>query len=185
MKKNKNKKSKNLLNKTLDVAQNLYINLIPTHRLFLAIFMISAASLSFEIIITRISSVIFTFNYAFILVSLAILGLGCGGIFAFYKLRAQETRILNNIYNILSLYGSLFALSVPFFLFLKWDNIKRSLKISVTVVVVALFSIVLIAANISFGFLGEIPTRNDPLKDLSTALNNYHSKIIDRRWSTF
>jgi len=270
MKKNKNKKSKNLLNKTLDVAQNLYINLIPTHRLFLAIFMISAASLSFEIIITRISSVIFTFNYAFILVSLAILGLGCGGIFAFYKLRAQETRILNNIYNILALYASLFALSVAFFiilvtslsffiysipffvisfipfffagfllaiiframpqesfkiyafdllgastgvifvilalnkfggvdivlfisilgliasfLFLKWDNIKRSLKISVTVVVVALFSIVLIATNISFGFLGEIPTRNDPLKDLSTALNNYNSEIIDSRWSTF
>src|SRR3972149_3858101 len=270
MKKNKNKKSKNLLNKTLDVAQNLYINLIPTHRLFLAIFMISAASLSFEIIITRISSVIFTFNYAFILVSLAILGLGCGGIFAFYKLRAQETKILNNIYNILSLYGSLFALSVAFFiilvtslsffiysipffvisfipfffagfllaiiframpqesfkiyafdllgastgvifvilalnkfggvdivlfisilgliasfLFLKWDNIKRSLKISVTVVVVALFSIVLIATNISFGFLGEIPTRNDPLKDLSTALNNYNSEIIDSRWRTF
>src|SRR3972149_2238911 len=270
MKKIKNKKAKNLLNKTSDVAQNLNINLVPTTRLFLAIFTISAASLSFEIIITRISSIVFTFNYAFILVSLAILGLGCGGIFAFYKLRAQETRILNNIYNILSLYASLFALSVAFFiilvtslsffiysipffvisfipfffagfllaiiframpqesfkiyafdllgastgvifvilalnkfggvdivlfisilgliasfLFLKWDNIKRSLKISVTVVIVSLFSIVLIATNISFGFLGEIPTRNEPLKDLSTALNNYNSEIIDSRWSTF
>ena len=270
MKKTKNKKAKNLSNKTLDVAQNLNINFVPTNRLYLAIFIISAAALSFEIIITRISSVIFTFNYAFILVSLAILGLGCGGIFAFYKLRTQETRILNNIYNILSLYGSLFALSVtifiilitsisffiysipffivsfiPFFfagfllaiiframpqesfkiyafdllgasigvilvifalnkfgavnitlfisilgliatfLFLKRDSIKRSLKISVTVLLVALFSIALLATNITFGFLNEIPTRNEPLKELSTALNNYHSEIIDSRWSTF
>lgn len=266
----KNKKSKNLSNKTSDTAQNLYINLVPGKRLFLAIFIISGASLSFEIIITRISSIIFTFNYAFILVSLAILGLGCGGIFAFYKLRKQEIRILNNIYNTLSLYGSLFALSVIFFiilvtslsffiysipffvisfipfffagfllaiifraipqesfkiyafdllgastgvifvilainkfggvniilfisilgliasfLFLKREDIKRSLKISVTFVVVALFSIALLVTNISFGFLGEIPTRNEPLKELSTALNNYNSEIIDSRWSTF
>src|SRR3972149_9381444 len=118
MKKIKNKKAKNLLNKTSDTAQNLYINLVPGKRLFLAIFIISAASLSFEIIIIRISSIIFTFNYAFILVSLAILGLGCGGIFAFYKLRKQEIRILNNIYNTLSLYASLFALSVIFFIIL-------------------------------------------------------------------
>ncbi|MCL4386135.1 MAG: hypothetical protein M1479_04165 [Actinobacteria bacterium] len=79
MKKIKNKKTENLLNKTSNATQNLYINLVPCKRLFLAIFIISAASLSFEIIITRISSIIFTFNYAFILVSLAILGLGCGG----------------------------------------------------------------------------------------------------------
>jgi len=118
MKKIKNKKPENLLIKTPDVAQNLYTNLLPSKRLFLAIFIISAASLSFEIIITRISSIIFTFNYAFIIVSLAILGLGCGGIFAFYKLRTQETRILNNIYSVLSLYGSLFALSVSFFIIL-------------------------------------------------------------------
>lgn len=273
MKKIKNKKPENLLIKTPDVAQNLFTNLVPSKRLFLAIFIISAASLSFEIIITRISSIIFTFNYAFIIVSLAILGLGCGGIFAFYKLRAQETRILNNIYNVLSLYGSLFALSVTFFiilvtslpffiysipffiisfipfffagfllaiifraipqesfkiyafdllgastgvifvilalnkfggvdivlfisilgliaafLFLKRDNIRigrGSVKIFGTVVGVALFSIVLFVTNIFFGFLGEIPTRNEPLKELSSALTNYNSEIIESRWSTF
>lgn len=271
MKKIKNKKTENLLNKAPVVAQNLYINIVPSKRLFLAIFIISAASLSFEIIITRISSIVFTFNYAFILVSLAILGLGCGGIFAFYKLRTQETKILNNIYNTLSLYVSLFAISVSFFiifvtslsffiysipffvisfipfffagfilaiifralpqesfkiyafdllgastgvifvilalnkfggvdivlfisilaliasfLFLKRDNIRKgSLKIFATVVGVAIFSIILLVSNISSGFLGEIPTRNDPLKELSSALNNYNSEIIDTRWSTF
>ncbi|MCL5072443.1 MAG: hypothetical protein M1308_16360 [Actinobacteria bacterium] len=271
MKKIKNKKSENLSNKIPGHAQNLNINIVPDKRLFLAIFIISAASLSFEIIITRISSIVFTFNYAFILVSLAILGLGCGGIFAFYKLRTQETKILKNIYNILSFYGSLFALStaifivlitslpffiysipffiisfIPFFfvgfllaiiframpqesfkiyafdllgasagvifvilalkrfggvtivlfisvlgliasfLFLKRDNLRRgSLKIFITAAGVALFCIVLLAANISSGFPGEIPTRNDPLKELSSALNDYNSEIIDSRWSTF
>lgn len=271
MKNAKKEETIKFLNNTSTINKNLYINLVPNKRLFLAIFIISAASLSFEIIITRISSIVLTFNYAFILVSLAILGLGCGGIFAFYKLRTQETKILNNIYNILSLYGSLFALSVTFFiilvtslsffiyiipffvisfipffftgfllaiifraipqesfkiyafdllgastgvifviltlkkfggvnivlfisilgliasfLFLKRGNIRRgSLKIFVTVVGVALFSIALLVTNISFGFLGEIPTRNDPLKELSSTLNNYNSEIVDSRWSTF
>ncbi|MBU4292804.1 MAG: hypothetical protein KJ770_01960, partial [Actinobacteria bacterium] len=72
------------------------------------------------------------------------------------------------------------------FLFLKRDNIRKgSLKIFATVVGVALFSIILLVTNISFGFLGEIPTRNDPLKELSSALNNYNSEIIETRWSTF
>ncbi|MCL4416048.1 MAG: hypothetical protein M1365_05030 [Actinobacteria bacterium] len=271
MKKTKNKKTENLSNKTPRAVQDLYINIVPGKILFLAIFIISAASLSFEIIITRISSILFTFNYAFILVSLAILGLGCGGIFAFYKLRTRETEILDNIYNILSLYGSLFALSVMFFiilvtslsffiyiipffiisfipfffagfllaiifraipqdsfkiyafdllgaatgvifvilalnkfsgvnivlfisilgmiasfLFLKRENIRRgSLKIFTVAVGTALFSIALLITNLTFGFLGEIPTRNDPLKELSSALNDYNSEIIDSRWSTF
>ncbi len=273
-KKNKNKKTKDFSDKTVYDNQNLNKNLMPSKRLFLAIFMISAASLSFEIIITRISSIIFTVNYAFILVSLSILGLGCGGIFAFYKLRNQKNTIYNNIYNVLSLYGSLFALSVslfiilvtsvpffmssvlffiisfiPFFisgfllaiifrtlpqesfkiyafdlfgasigvilvilalskfsgvniillismlgvfssfLFLRRDIIKRtgskSIKIFATVAGVALFSIILLFTNITFGFLGEIPTRNEPLKELSVALNHYNSEIIETRWSTF
>src|SRR5690554_2997471 len=51
--------------------------------------LISAVILSFEIIATRISSVIFVNNYAFIILSLAILGLACGSIYAYYKIPAK------------------------------------------------------------------------------------------------
>jgi hypothetical protein len=51
----------------------------------LIVFTISAIIICFEIISTRISSVIFVQNYAFIVLSLAILGLGGGGVFFYYK----------------------------------------------------------------------------------------------------
>ena len=52
--------------------------------------MISAVVICFEIISTRISSLIFVQNYAFIILSLAILGLGSGGIYSFYKIKPEE-----------------------------------------------------------------------------------------------
>lgn len=56
----------------------------------LCIFVVSAFVICFEILSTRISSVIFVQNYAFIILSLAILGLGSGGIYSFYKNRPGE-----------------------------------------------------------------------------------------------
>ena len=84
----------------------------------MGVFIISASVLAFEIVITRISSIVFAYNYVFVIISFAILGLGCGGIFAFYKWRTQENRVLNNINNILSIYSSLYALSVALFIIL-------------------------------------------------------------------
>ena len=54
------------------------------------IFLLSSAILSFEILASRISAIVLVHNYAFMVVSLAILGLGCGGIFAFYRWRAGK-----------------------------------------------------------------------------------------------
>lgn len=54
------------------------------------IFIISAVVICFEIISTRISSVIFVQNYAFMILSFAILGLGGGGIFAYYKIKIDK-----------------------------------------------------------------------------------------------
>lgn len=52
----------------------------------------------FEIISTRISSVIFVNNYAFVILSLAILGLGLGGVFSYYKITDDRLpAILNAI----------------------------------------------------------------------------------------
>ncbi len=55
-----------------------------------SILVVSAVVLCFEIISTRISSLIFVQNYAFIILSLAILGLGSGGIYSYYKIKPEE-----------------------------------------------------------------------------------------------
>jgi len=52
---------------------------------FTGIFLLSAGVLSFEIITGRVFAVMFVHDYSFMIVSLAILGLGMGGIFAFYR----------------------------------------------------------------------------------------------------
>ena len=56
----------------------------------LSILVVSAVVICFEIISTRISSVIFVQNYAFMILSLAILGLGSGGIYSYYKIKPDE-----------------------------------------------------------------------------------------------
>jgi hypothetical protein len=56
----------------------------------LSILVVSAVVICFEIISTRISSLIFVQNYAFIILSLAILGLGSGGIYSYYKIKPEE-----------------------------------------------------------------------------------------------
>jgi spermidine synthase len=58
--------------------------------LYLNLFLLSAVVLCFEIISTRISSVIFVSNYAFIILSLAILGLGSGGIYCYYRIKEKD-----------------------------------------------------------------------------------------------
>lgn len=65
--------------------------------IYLILFFISATTISFEIISTRISSVIFVYNYAFMILSLAILGLGCGAIYSFYKLNQKEKNSLDKV----------------------------------------------------------------------------------------
>jgi hypothetical protein len=55
-----------------------------------SILVVSAVVICFEIISTRISSLIFVQNYAFIILSLAILGLGSGGIYSYYKIKPEE-----------------------------------------------------------------------------------------------
>ncbi len=57
----------------------------------LNLLLISSVLICFEIISTRISSVIFVTNYAFIILSLAILGLGTGGVFSYYKINPANT----------------------------------------------------------------------------------------------
>jgi hypothetical protein len=96
----------------------------------LNIFLISAVVISFEILSTRISSVVYVQNYAFIILSLAILGLGSGGVFAYYKVKNDnnaEDLLTKIIFRFLILMGvsilifilsvTLFKLIIPFIYF--------------------------------------------------------------------
>ncbi|MCG6915751.1 hypothetical protein LJE86_17750, partial [bacterium BMS3Abin03] len=80
---------------------------------YLNLIIISASVISFEIISTRISSVIFVYNYAFIILSLAILGLGCGGIFSYYKIKKKSS---TDSFKIIS--GTVFLIGLSFSLFI-------------------------------------------------------------------
>lgn len=64
---------------------------------YLNLIIISAAVICFEIITTRLSSVVFVNNYAFIILSLAILGLGAGGIYSYYKIKQKGLPALTKI----------------------------------------------------------------------------------------
>ena len=80
------------------------------------VLLISAVVICFEIISTRISSVVFVQNYAFIILSLAILGLGSGGIYSFYKIKPGEKSSKN--FKIFSLFIFLSGASLVFFILL-------------------------------------------------------------------
>jgi spermidine synthase len=74
--------------------------------IYLYLFIISATVICFEIISTRISSVIFVNNYAFIILSLAILGLAAGGIYSYYRVKIEIPKTPKLLFNYLLLAGS-------------------------------------------------------------------------------
>lgn len=76
------------------------------------ILILSAIVICFEIISTRISSVVFVQNYAFIILSFAILGLSIGSVFAFYKFSGNKE---NNLFHTVFYYQTLAAVSLSVF----------------------------------------------------------------------
>ena len=85
-----------------------------TRLIYLSLFLLSASILCFEIISTRIASVIFVQDYAFIILSLALLGLGSGGVFSYYRIKSTEnpSRILLRSFLILGVSLCLFIVAV-------------------------------------------------------------------------
>ena len=83
----------------------------------LSILVVSAVVICFEIISTRISSLIFVQNYAFIILSLAILGLGSGGIYSYYKIKPGDES--SEIKKIFGLFISLSGVSLVLFIMLE------------------------------------------------------------------
>jgi hypothetical protein len=83
----------------------------------LGILVVSAVVICFEILSTRISSLIFVQNYAFIILSLAIVGLGSGGIYSFYRIKPEEGSTKNP--KIFSLFIFLSGVSLVLFIVLE------------------------------------------------------------------
>jgi len=84
-----------------------------TKIVYLNLIIISASVICFEIVSTRISSVIFVNNYAFIILSLVILALGCGGIYSYYRIKEKkQAELFNVIAIIIVLIGISFSLFI-------------------------------------------------------------------------
>ena len=84
------------------------------------ILVISAVVICYEILSTKISSLIFVQNYAFIVLSLAVLGLGCGGVYSFYRIKPEEgsTKVPRTLSLFLFLSGGSVIVSVVLEIFL-------------------------------------------------------------------
>ena len=77
-----------------------------------SVFLISFSLLTFEITLTRLLSVTLSYHYVFLAVSLALLGLGVGGILV--HLFRPHTPSGHSRFGSLALFASLFSLAIPF-----------------------------------------------------------------------
>jgi hypothetical protein len=89
----------------------------PTTRkqsciLLSAIFLTSFSLIAFEITLSRFLSVLLSYHYVFVVLSLALLGLGVGGMFVhFFR---PKIPIAENRFEVLTFFTSLFSLAIPF-----------------------------------------------------------------------
>ncbi len=72
-------------------------------------FFVSLAMLSLEVAMSRVLSVLLSYHYVFIVISMALLGLGTGAI----VINVFRRRLAHNILSSLTLYATLLAISVP------------------------------------------------------------------------
>ncbi len=106
-------RSENNQNEPMPLAEeDNHINRRMLWVLLAGVFLISFSLLAFEITLTRILSVVLSYHYVFLVVSLALLGLGTGGIFV-YLFRQQRSGRHGRLGS-LGIFPSLFSLSIPF-----------------------------------------------------------------------
>jgi spermidine synthase len=70
---------------------------IPEHVVLMGVGLTSFAALLMELALTRLFSVVLFYHFAFLAISIALLGLGAGGVFAYllkYRLASIDTRTL-------------------------------------------------------------------------------------------
>jgi len=92
--------------------------MINNKMIIYSLFVVSSSTLCFEILATRITSVIFVNHFAFIIISLAILGLSLGAIFAHYYFdKGNSTSLIS------SLSKNLILLSISYLIFFLFSSI--------------------------------------------------------------
>ena len=94
------------------MKENALIRRKQLQILLSAIFLISISVIAFEITLSRLLSVLLSYHYVFVVLSLALLGLGAGGMFVYFfrpQLPIDENRFL-----VLSFVSCMFSLTIPF-----------------------------------------------------------------------
>ena len=94
------------------MQKNNYVNQVAVWILLCAVFLISFSLLGFQIALTRLLSVMLSYHYVFAAVSLAMLGLGLGGMFIHF-FEANMSSKYNNL-NLLVISASLCSLAMAF-----------------------------------------------------------------------
>ena len=119
---------------------------MPKKRLFpiyLGIFLISAATLMFEVSLTRIFSVIQWYHFAFMVISIALLGFGVAGTFlAISKVMKKEIDkllfIFSLLFSVFVIFSFLVINQIPFDIYkVAWDRLQI-LYISLYYIVLAI-----------------------------------------------
>lgn len=89
---------------------NYYSNRRKLRRLYCAIFLISFSLISFEIILSRLLSIVLSYHYVFLVLSLALLGLGVGGL-VLHLIRLR-TPCRTNSFFFLANFAFLFSMAI-------------------------------------------------------------------------
>src|SRR6516225_7648879 len=118
---------------TVSPAQPALVPLTDNPRVFLvAIGLSSFAALLLELVLTRLFSVVLFYHFAFLAISIALLGLGAGGVFAYLRkesLASYETRSLVarlcNLNALIVPVVLILALRIPVSLHLEPSNFLR------------------------------------------------------------
>ncbi|HPQ44062.1 MAG TPA: hypothetical protein PKZ42_07510 [Syntrophales bacterium] len=94
------------------MQKNHYVDQLTVRILLCAVFLLSFSLLGFQIALTRLLSVMLSYHYVFAVVSLAMLGLGLGGIFIHFL----ESKMVEkyNRHTLLVLSASLCSLTMAF-----------------------------------------------------------------------
>ena len=83
---------------------------IRSSRIYLSVFLISASILMLELVLTRIFSVKLYYHYAFMVISLALLGSGASGVYVYlFPKLFRPARLQGQLF----MFSWLFAASIP------------------------------------------------------------------------
>jgi len=105
------KRRNDMVPATITASEDRSLSKGTLRILLVGVFLTSFSMLAFEITLSRLLSILILYHYVFAIVSLALLGLGLGGIFV-YLFRPQ-TPASGKRFGTLALFASLTALAIP------------------------------------------------------------------------